>query len=158
VQLEATPVTAFRESVGIVCLSGPTSVYVCLPKISKSVPICAYTLPTLCLHRSTQASLPWSPCVVLFPCSHVANILLIDPSAITVQFHSIRQSRITHPLCRGEFWSRSRVTAPSAECKMRRIFENFRLECRIFGGVTPNFVGCRSAESVFWGTGQPVPN
>jgi hypothetical protein len=39
-------------------------------------------------------------------------------------------------------------------CKKGRIFENFRLECRIFGGVTPNFVGCRSAESVFWVTGH----
>jgi hypothetical protein len=37
----------------------------------------------------------------------------------TVEFHSIQRSRVTHPLCRDEFWSRSRVTAPSAECKMR---------------------------------------
>jgi hypothetical protein len=36
----------------------------------------------------------------------------------TVEFHSIRRSRVTHPLCRDEFWSRSRVTAPSAKCKM----------------------------------------
>jgi hypothetical protein len=28
----------------------------------------------------------------------------------TVEFHSIRRSRIMHPLCRDEFWSRSRVT------------------------------------------------
>jgi hypothetical protein len=39
-------------------------------------------------------------------------------------------------------------------CKKGRNFENFRLECRIFGGVTPNFAGCRSAESVFWVTGH----
>jgi hypothetical protein len=39
-------------------------------------------------------------------------------------------------------------------CKKGRIFENFHLECRIFGGGTPNFVGCRSAESVFWVTGH----
>jgi hypothetical protein len=37
-------------------------------------------------------------------------------------------------------------------CKKGIIFENFCLECRIFGGVMPNFVGCRSAESVFWVT------
>jgi hypothetical protein len=39
-------------------------------------------------------------------------------------------------------------------CKKGRIFVIFRLECRIFGGVTPKFVGCRSAESVFWVTGH----
>jgi hypothetical protein len=37
-------------------------------------------------------------------------------------------------------------------CKKGRIFKKFRLQCRIFGGVTPKFVGCRSAESVFWVT------
>jgi hypothetical protein len=35
-----------------------------------------------------------------------------------------------------------------------RIFENFRLECRIFESVTSKFVGYRSAESVFWVTGH----
>jgi hypothetical protein len=39
-------------------------------------------------------------------------------------------------------------------CKKGRIFENFRLECRIFGGVTPKFVGCRSAELANWVTGH----
>jgi hypothetical protein len=39
-------------------------------------------------------------------------------------------------------------------CKKGRIFENFRLVCRIFGSVAPNFVGCRSAESVFWVKGH----
>jgi hypothetical protein len=38
--------------------------------------------------------------------------------------------------------------------KKGRIFENFCLVCQIFGSVTPNFVGCRSAESVFWVTGH----
>jgi hypothetical protein len=36
----------------------------------------------------------------------------------TIDFHSIRQSRVMHPLCRDEFWSWSQVTAPSSECKM----------------------------------------
>jgi hypothetical protein len=39
-------------------------------------------------------------------------------------------------------------------CKKGRIFVIFCLECRIFGGVTPKFVGCQSAESVFWVTGH----
>jgi hypothetical protein len=39
-------------------------------------------------------------------------------------------------------------------CKKGRIFEIFCLVCRIFGSVTPNFVGCRSAKSVFWVTGH----
>jgi hypothetical protein len=39
-------------------------------------------------------------------------------------------------------------------CKKGRIFEKICLVCRIFGSVMPNFVGCRSAESVFWVTGH----
>jgi hypothetical protein len=39
-------------------------------------------------------------------------------------------------------------------CKKGRIFEIFRLECQIFEGVTPKFVGCQSAKSVFWVTGH----
>jgi hypothetical protein len=38
------------------------------------------------------------------------------------------RSRVTHPLCRDEFRSRSRVTAPSAECKLRDIGAKSPLE------------------------------
>ncbi|KAF8177085.1 hypothetical protein K438DRAFT_1770199 [Mycena galopus ATCC 62051] len=37
----------------------------------------------------------------------------------TVLFRSIRRTHITHPLCRDEIWFLSRVTTPSAECKIR---------------------------------------
>jgi hypothetical protein len=54
--------------------------------------------------------------------------LIPGHSSFSVQFHSIQRSRITHPLCRDEFWSRSQVTAPSAECKMRDIGAKSPLE------------------------------
>jgi hypothetical protein len=34
-------------------------------------------------------------------------------------------------------------------CKKGRIFVFFRLECRIFGGVTPKFIGCRMPNRYF---------
>jgi hypothetical protein len=40
------------------------------------------------------------------------------------------------------------------KCKKGRIFEIFHIECQIFGGVMPKFVGCHSAQSVFWVTGH----
>jgi hypothetical protein len=67
-------------------------------------------------------------------------------ASYTAQFHSIWQSDVTHPLCRDEFWSWSRVTAHSAECKMCDISvkspsevqkrENFRK----FSSCMPNFL------------------
>jgi hypothetical protein len=60
----------------------------------------------------------------VFRCSLAVTVTI---HADTVEFHSIRRSRVTHPVCRDEFWSQSRVTAPSAECKMqkRQNFRNF---------------------------------
>jgi hypothetical protein len=49
-------------------------------------------------------------------------------AADTVQFDSIRQSRVTRPLCRDEFLSRSRVTAPSVQCKIHDIRAKSPLE------------------------------